>query len=157
LKSGEHLENWAGHEMARRSDGACTHPFVVRLVDWNGAGGEVVLTVPGTIATAAKENMMGEVGDELIAWVHAEWLTPEPAEAPSWARNIEIPGGWSRVRVGMRSNEIATVMLDLVLGRKQWRDLDAKREVWARIHKTGEGTEAQRHGGTKVQASENAS
>jgi hypothetical protein len=26
-------------------------------------------------------------------------------------------------------------MADLVMGRKQWRDLDAKREVWATIHK----------------------
>jgi alpha-mannosidase len=35
----------------------------------------------------------------------------------------------------MRPREIATIMADLVLGRKQWRDLDAKRQVWATVHK----------------------
>jgi len=29
MKSGEHFPDWVGHEMARRSGGACTHPFVI--------------------------------------------------------------------------------------------------------------------------------
>ena len=36
----------------------------------------------------------------------------------------------------MRPNEVATIMADLVMGRKEFRDLDAKREVWATVHKT---------------------
>src|SRR5262249_6695082 len=35
-KAGEHLPAWAGHELAKRSGGACTHPIVIRLVEWNG-------------------------------------------------------------------------------------------------------------------------
>jgi len=36
----------------------------------------------------------------------------------------------------MRPYEIATVYLDLAEGRKQFRDLDAKREIWATVHRT---------------------
>ena len=36
-------------------------------------------------------------------------------------------------------HEIATVMADLELGRKQVRDLDASRHVWATVHRV-EGT-----------------
>jgi alpha-mannosidase len=35
----------------------------------------------------------------------------------------------------MRPREIATIYADLVMGRKQWRDLDAKRNVWATVHR----------------------
>jgi len=39
------------------------------------------------------------------------------------------------IRVPMRPYEIATIYLDLVPGRKVARDLDAKREVWATVHR----------------------
>jgi alpha-mannosidase len=38
----------------------------------------------------------------------------------------------------MRPHEIATVMADIVPGRKAFRDLDAKREVWATVHRDQE-------------------
>ena len=136
MKSGEHLPDWAGHEMARRSDGACTHPFVLRLVEWDGEPGEAVLTFPGEVAACAKTNLMGEVGEHVGGGEDTGWLEVEPGEAPWWGEGLDIP--WSRVRVPMRAREIATVMADLVMGRKEWRDLDAKREVWARVHKTEE-------------------
>jgi len=133
MKSGEHLPDWAGHEMARRSDGACTHPFVLRLVEWDGEPGEAVLTFPGKVACAAKTNLMGEVGAHVGGGEDTGWLEVERGEAPWWGEELDIP--WSRVRVPMRAREIATVMADLVMGRKEWRNLDAKREVWARVHK----------------------
>lgn len=139
MKSGEHLPDWAGHEMARRSDGKCTHPHVVRLVEWDAEPGTAVLKCPGEIAAAAKTNLMGEVGPHVGGGEDTTWLEPEPCDPPEWAVGLEMPGGWNQVRVPMKPREIATVMLDLVLGRKQWRDLDAKRQVWAKIHKT-EGT-----------------
>ena len=32
-------------------------------------------------------------------------------------------------------HEIATIYADMVMGRKEVRDLDAKREVWATAHR----------------------
>lgn len=148
-KSGEHLPDWAGHRFARESDGLCTHPYAVRLVEWNAEPAEVVLKLPGPIASAAKTNCMGECGDWPIGRAPADapahlrdtgWLTTEPATPPDWAEGAALDGRpipWSQLRFPMRSREIATVMADLVMGRKQFRDLDAKREVWATVHRTG--------------------
>ena len=146
VKAGEHLPGWAGHEMASRSDGECTHPFVLRLVEWDGEPGDAVLTFPGEVASAAKTNLMGEVGAHVGGGEDTGWLDVEPGEAPWWGADLDIP--WSRVRVPMKPREIATVMADLVMGRKQWRDLDAKRKVWAQIHKS-EATERRSDGATK--------
>ncbi|MDY7109875.1 MAG: hypothetical protein SYC29_14680, partial [Planctomycetota bacterium] len=134
----EHLPDWAGHRMARESDGACTHPYVVRLIEWDGEAAEVTLRLPGPIALAAKTNLMGEVKGEGADGAETAWLTPHPAGPPEWARNAEAGGRaieWSKLTFHMRPYEIATIMVDLVMGRKQWRDLDAKREVWATVHK----------------------
>ncbi len=148
MKSGEHLPAWAGHRMARESSGACTHPYAIRLVEWNGEPAEVTLKLPGKIALAAKTNLMGECADRHAGDATASapahlrdtgWLTAEPATPPGWARAAMFRGRdieWSQVRFTMRPREIATIMADLVMGRKEFRDLDAKREVWARIHKT---------------------
>ncbi|GIK18995.1 MAG: hypothetical protein DYG93_00930 [Leptolyngbya sp. PLA2] len=150
MKSGERLPDWAGHRMAIESSGACTHPFVIRLVEWNGEPAEVTLKLPGTVALAAKTNLMGECGPWPAGAAPAEaplhlrdtgWLSPEPADPPDWARGAVLRGRlveWSRVRFAVRPREIATVMADLVMGRKAWRDLDAKREVWATVHRTTE-------------------
>lgn len=139
-KSGEGLPEWAGHEMRRRSDGSCTHPFVVRLVEWNAEPGEVLLKFPGQIAAAAKTNLMGEVGPGVGGGSETFWLEPEAAEPPEWASGLRIDGGWSQVRVPLGPREIGTVLVDLVLGRKQWRDLDARRDVWATIHRGDESS-----------------
>ncbi len=148
-KSGEHLPDWAGLRFARESDGLCTHPYAVRLVEWNAEPAEVVLKLPGPIAGAAKTNCMGECGDWPVGRAPADapahlrdtgWLTPEPATPPDWAEGATLAGRpipWSQLRFPMRPREIATVMADLVMGRKQFRDLDAKREVWATVHRTG--------------------
>jgi alpha-mannosidase len=61
--------------------------------------------------------LLGEIG---------EALAPTAAEAP-----IE----WSELAVALRPHEIATIYLDLPLGRKVGRDLDAHRSVWATIHR----------------------
>lgn|GEM_PF-5294265 len=147
-KSGEHLPDWAGHRMARESGGACTHPFVIRLVEWDGERANVTLKLPGPVALAAKTNLTGECGDWPAGGAPADapphlrdtgWLSAESADPPEWARGAAFRGRpieWSRVRFVMRPREIATVMADLVMGRKEWRDLDAKREVWATVHRT---------------------
>ncbi len=153
MKSGEHLPLWAGHRMARESAGACTHPFVIRLVEWNGQPAQVSLKLAGPVARAAKTNLLGEVFSDHAphasspnqpGWSASDtgWLTIEPTTPPEWAiikgKPITLRGKpleWSLVRLTMRPYEIATIYADMLLGRKQFRDLDAKREVWATIHK----------------------
>ncbi|MCW5776881.1 MAG: hypothetical protein KIS87_10620 [Phycisphaeraceae bacterium] len=148
MRSGEHLPDWAGHRIARESGGACTHPFVIRLVEWDGEPAEVTLKLPGTVALAAKTNLMGECGSWQAGAAPADaplhlrdtgWLAPGPSDPPEWARGAVFRGRpieWSFVRFAVRPREIVTVMADLVMGRKEWRDLDAKREVWATVHRT---------------------
>lgn len=149
MKSGEHLPDWAGHRMFAESGGACDHPFVIRLVEWNGEPACVVLKLPGEVARAVKTNLLGEVqaeggpGPARGAGFSAGdtgWLEViYPSEPPRWAHTARLRGErvpWSEVRFEMRPREIATVYADLVLGRKEWRDLDTKRKVWATVHKT---------------------
>ena len=151
-KSGEHFPDWVGHEMARRSGGACTHPFVIRLVEYDGVEAEVTLKLVGAVATAAKTNLMGEVpsapgsagGHGVDEARDFHWLDVAPADPPDWAIDPHTgkcyafrgqPLEWSQVKFRMRPREIATVYADMVMGRKEYRDLDAKREVWATVHR----------------------
>jgi hypothetical protein len=128
-KSGEDSPTWAGHEMARRTDGACTHPYVLRLVEWEGRSGEVVVRFPGPASAVARTDLMGEVAP--LGGQDAAWLEPEVTgeEGPF--------GSLSRVRFPIGAREIVTLMVDLVPGRKQWRNLDARRKVWATVHREG--------------------
>ncbi|MCC6908482.1 MAG: hypothetical protein IT430_11110 [Phycisphaerales bacterium] len=144
-KSGEHLPDWVGHEMAQRSEGACTHPFVVRLVEYNGEPAEVTLKLVGPVASAAKTNLLGEIGMHVAAGEDTCWLDVTPAEPPEWAIDPNTsqcyefrgqPLQWSQVTFRMRPREIATVYADMVMGRKEYRDLDAKRKIWATVHRT---------------------
>lgn len=117
MKAGEHLPAWAGHRLREASGGACTHPYVARLVEWNGEPGEGLIRVPGRVAGAIRTNLMGE---SVEGGVH-----------------VEAGEDHSLIRVALRAREIATVMFDAERGRKQWRDLDAKRNVWATVHRGG--------------------
>ncbi|MFO0833403.1 MAG: hypothetical protein U0638_00420 [Phycisphaerales bacterium] len=152
MKSGEHLPHWAGHRMFEASGGLCDHPFVIRLVEWDGQPAEVTLKLAGPVAMAAKANLLGEVLSECprgvgvgpAGWspLDTGWLECSPCDPPPWAivggKPIELRGKpieWTQVRFAMRPREIATIYADMVMGRKQFRDLDAKREVWATVHK----------------------
>lgn len=135
-KSGEGLPDWAGHRMFRDSAGACDHPYIIRLVEWDGHPAEVLLKLPGPVALAAKTNLLGEVAPHIpgTAWLD---IIPD-IEPPSWAKSAKLRGRpipWSALRFTMRPREIATIYADLLMGRKEWRDLDAKREVWATVHR----------------------
>jgi len=137
MKHGENLPNWAGHKMFKQSEGACDHPFIIRLTEYDGEPAEVTLKLAGPVAAAAKTNLMGEVGQKDTAWLEIEhpsdppeWLSPE--NNPIIINNQKLT--WSQVSFKMRPHEIATIMADMTLGRKQWRNLDEKREVWSQIH-----------------------
>jgi alpha-mannosidase len=103
--------------------GAVRNPYVVRLVELDNQAAEVCLTVAGPVAAAARVNLLGEVIEEL----HAEPAPAEPNDLPGVQRQS--------LRFRMRPREIATIMLDLVPGRHQPRNLDQHRAVWATAHK----------------------
>ncbi len=96
------------------------HPFVLRLVEWDGAGDEAVVRVAGHVARAVKTNLLGETLDAVDVAVTA---------------GATFPGATSVLRATLRPREVATFVLDIVEGRKEPRDLDARREVWARVHR----------------------
>ncbi|MBX7134531.1 MAG: hypothetical protein K1X67_17815 [Fimbriimonadaceae bacterium] len=89
------------------------YPFIARLVEFDGIGVDAILTLPGTIAKAWKTNLLNEPTQELT-----------------------VQG--NQITCPIAPYEIATIVLDLVEGRKQVRDLDAKREIWATVHRVGE-------------------
>jgi alpha-mannosidase len=100
------------------------YPYVLRLVEFNGETTTMHLRVPGKVADARKTDLLGET----IARLEAT-----PAEPP-----LEGLNEWSAVKVTMRPHEIATLYLDLELGRKVTRNLDAHRNVWATVHRVND-------------------
>jgi alpha-mannosidase len=115
--AGEHLDDYAGSGIE--------HPVVVRLVELDGHGGKVTLTIAGEVETARLATVRG---DRILD------LQTRPGKAPS---NMPDAIAWTDIRLDMRPYEIATVYLDPVMARKQVRNLDEHRSVWATIHRTG--------------------
>lgn len=119
--AGKHVENYAGKGMG--------YPYVLRLVELNGEPADVELTIVGPVARAYKTNLLGQIESEIL---------PEssPPNAPPQVVRLEEGGFvYDTLRFHMRPHEIATLYLDIVPGRKQTRDLDAKREIWATVHR----------------------
>ncbi len=114
--AGQNLDGWAGRGMG--------HPYVVRLVEFNGRHASPVVTLPGPITKAFRTNLMGETVAPLDAWTTKVSHPPLALE-------------WSAVKLELRPHEITTLMVDLELGRKVARDLDAHRSVWATVHREG--------------------
>jgi alpha-mannosidase len=124
------IGDYAGRHTERYAGEGIEYPFIVRLVELEGKDGEVDLIVAGPVAKTFKTNLLGQIEQELIpeaADPNALYATPEEL-APFGI----VPQG---IRFNIRANEIATLYLDLIPGRKQTRDLDAKREIWATVHR----------------------
>jgi alpha-mannosidase len=100
------------------------YPYILRLVELDGQPTTAQVRVAGPVAAAYRTNLLGEL---------VEPLAVTPAEAPTAG-----PIAWSALGIALRPHEIATVYLDLELGRKIGRDLDAHRSVWATVHRVGE-------------------
>ncbi|HEV7710759.1 MAG TPA: hypothetical protein VGP16_21390 [Asanoa sp.] len=105
---------YAGTGLPGHASATLDRPVLVRLVEFDGVAGVADLVVEGTVAGAWRASTLGELRE------------PLPLD------------GTSRVAVALRPFEITTVVLDLVEARKQPRDLDAHREVWATVHRTEE-------------------
>src|SRR5262249_30194555 len=114
--AGARIEGYAGAEMG--------FPYVLRLVELEGAATTARVRVAGPIAAAYRTNLLGE---------SAEPLMPTPTSAPDAS-----PIAWSELAIELRPYEVATIYLDILLGRKVAHDLDAHRSVWATIHRTAE-------------------
>lgn len=111
----------AGRGLASYAGAGLGFPYVVRLVELNGEPADLRLCVPGQVAAAYRTNLLGEA---------AALLPVAPADPP-----IDAPVAWSQLALELRPHEIATIYLDLVLGRKVPRNLDDYRSVWATVHR----------------------
>jgi alpha-mannosidase len=110
-----------------------SHPFVIRLVEMDGKEAQATLHLPGPVARVCRTNLLGE-------WI--EDLEVHPGE-PGWqgAEATELAAFGieaAKVLLTLRPHEIVTLVADIVPGRKVVRDLDAKREIWATIHRVDE-------------------
>lgn len=105
--AGRNLKNYAGEGIE--------HPYILRIVEFNGEPDNVVLRVRGPVARAFRTNLLGE------------------KECP--IRFQFGSDGYSTAEFELAPKEIVTIYADLAEGRKQVRDLDAKREIWATIHR----------------------
>lgn len=123
--AGQHVPDYAGRGLA--------YPYVLRLVELAGEPAEVEVTVAGPVAAAFKTDLLGAATEALRAEPgDAASLTPETEALERFGIRAE------RLRLRMRPREIATLYLDLVPGRKRVRDLDARRQVWATVHRVDE-------------------
>ena len=94
-------------------------PLVGRLGEFDGPAAAVVLGVPGAVARAARPTPLGDVLEELSC---------EPCAAPFGP--AELP--WTALALALAPREIATVMLDLELGRSTPLETDAQARLWTR-------------------------
>lgn len=106
---GRGLENYAGMGMGFAN--------IVRLVELNGVTTTTTLRLPGTVATAYRTNLMGEITETLA---------------------ITSSGQYSELQLRLGPREIATIYAELEMGRKMPRNLDAFRFVWATVHRVDE-------------------
>lgn len=111
------LDSYAGEGMG--------YPFVIRLVEFNGEEAEGTIRVAGQVAKAVKANMLGAPIEELKV---------TPAQT-SEDEICHLNGKASDIHLKVNPREIVTLYLDIEEGRKQARDLDAKREIWATVHR----------------------
>lgn len=135
-ESFEHARNGQDSKEGHGRDGHGNHgrdaratrgyPVVIRLVEFDGIETVTTMTVTGQVARAYKTNLLGQVIEEISATISKK-NCPQRHPKTGYSSTLKVP---------MRPHEIATIYLDILEGRKVARDLDAKREVWAQVHRT---------------------
>ncbi|MBE2268768.1 MAG: hypothetical protein IAE80_11100 [Anaerolinea sp.] len=106
------LPNYAGRGMG--------FPYILRLAEFNGVDAPVTLRVAGSVGAAYKTNLLGEIIEPIPFTLSEDQLTSEG-------------------QLMLKPHEIATLYLDMEWGRKQPRNLDEHRSVWATVHRVDEG------------------
>jgi len=114
--AGEGLTSYAGLGIK--------HPYILRLVELDGAPAEVQISLPGKTLAARQTNVLGQ-------------SLPNEPQVENKPTSDQYGYG-SQISLSLRPYEIATLYLDLELGHKVYRDLDAERGVWATVHKINE-------------------
>ncbi len=109
-------EDYSSRDLPAYAGTGVGHPYVLRLVEFDGIETLAEISVAGTVASAVRTNLLGERLNELE-------VTPKPGHSST------------TFTVGLRPYEISTLYLDIIEGRKQTRDLDAARNVWATVHR----------------------
>jgi alpha-mannosidase len=115
---GANLPTYAGRGMG--------YPYILRLVELNGEATTARIRLPGHVAVGYKTNLLGEIEQPLT------FETVAPDDHPAQ----QVLATWSECALDLRPHEIATVYVDIEMGRKQTRDLDSYRSVWATVHRT---------------------
>lgn len=108
-EAGQHVPDYAGTGM--------DYPMVMRLVELDGKSATATVATFGHLDRVFQTNLLGQTVRELLI------------KSGNWRSTIEVE---------LQPHEIAAIYLDPPNARKQVRDLDAKREVWATIHRTQE-------------------
>lgn len=111
----------AGDGLPDYATTAGQHPYILRLVEFNGESTTATITLPGEIAAAYKTNLLGEVQHALDVEINNKGGLPASA-----------------LQVTLRPYEIATIYFDWVPGRKIPRNLDDHRHIWATVHREDE-------------------
>jgi alpha-mannosidase len=114
---GANLPTYAGRGMG--------YPYILRLVELNGEATTARIRLPGQVAAGYKTNLLGEIEQPLT------FATVAPDDHPAQ----QVLATWSECAVELRPHEIATLYVDIEMGRKQTRDLDSYRSVWATVHR----------------------
>jgi alpha-mannosidase len=92
-------------------------PYVIRLLELNGEPTETTLRLAGRVAGAYETNLLGEPVEALVG---------------------TFDGQYTHFPLAVQAREIITIYADLEMGRKQPRNLDAYRFVWATVHRVDE-------------------
>jgi alpha-mannosidase len=114
----------AGHGLPDYAGIGMAYPYILRLVELDGVVGDVRISLPGRTLAAYKTDLLGRV------------LTDSPKIENTSCEN-EMDFG-SSLSFMLRPYEIATLYVDLEMGHKVYRDLDAERGVWAMSHKVSD-------------------
>lgn len=112
-EAGRDVPNYAGQGMG--------YPCVLRLVELNGQPARAELSLPGRAPAVFKTDLLGAVQSR----IETRFDPPTPGN----------PAGCTRLTLDLRANEIATLVVDLELARKVYRNLDERREVWSGAHR----------------------
>jgi alpha-mannosidase len=113
----------AGRDLGAYAGQGLAYPYILRLVELDGKETLARVRVPGRTAAIFLTDLLGRPARAIPGEFH-----------PAQDRYAEFT--W--LELPLHPFEIATLYLDLVMGRKEYRDLDSDRKIWATAHKVEE-------------------
>lgn len=89
-------------------------PFVLRIVEFDGAESAIRLRIPGEVGFVRRTNLLGESDSELT-------------------KQASFEEGVSTIDLSLEPHEIVTLYVDIALGRRQVTDVDVNRPAWVEV------------------------